>query len=312
MSSPLAVSRVIGPAFPTAAPHTYAVPGVDPTAGFTVILQPHASVSATAELPSHVVVQLAAKSSYVTRVITVRIPITKDSAEFLDSVDAEVSAVVLGKACVVSNGGLTQPIVAARAVDLSVKALLNADLKCVSVARLLFELRRGFMLERHGNSDSALIQRALFLRLEGTLASLLLSPRLFTNAIADEDTGLMAEVPLDVASVRNDAVMVLDAGFNIFLLVGEAAEGDAEEAVMKSAQKVAKQRSFPCQLWRLKQGEDSAKLIESYLVAEPVKQPRLRLPRLRMVKAINEMTFYGYCKMLAPGSATVRLMAEAV
>lgn len=311
VSAPLAVSRVIGPAFPTAAPHTYAVPGVDPTAGFTVILALHEGAGEAETLPSHVVIQLAAKSALVTRVITVRVPVTKDRTVFLDSVNAETSAVVLGKACIVSNGGLTQPLVAARAVDAGVAALLQADVKCISVARLLFELRRGFMLERYGHSDSGLVQRALFLRLEGTTASLLLSPRLFTNAVADEDTGLMAEVPLDVASVRPDAVMVLDAGVNLFVLVGADADAEAEKAVSKSAARVAKHRSFPCQLWRLKQGEESAKLMESYLVKAQDKRGGLQLPMLRAPRAVGEITFYGYCRMLAPGSAAVKLLAES-
>lgn len=304
VSSPLTVARVIGPAFPTAAPQTYAVPGIDPTTGFTVILKPVQAVEEEKQIPSHAVVQLAAKSLEATKVITVRIPLTDSGAEYLKSLDSEISALVLGKACVVSGGALTQPHIAARSIDVSVRRLLRGSEASAGVVRLLYELRRGPLIERVVDRDSALVHRSFFLRAECSIASLLMSPRLFTNAMSDEGTGLMAEVPLEKTHVTNDGVLVLDTGFNVFVYVGEGASAKAEEAISESARSVAAQRVSPCQLWKLRPGRDADYLLDSYL--SPSEQGKGGVS-----VSPTEQGFIQYCKSLAPDSITVRLLQSA-
>lgn len=304
VSSPLAVARVIGPAFPTAAPQTYAVPGIDPTTGFTVILKPKQGVEEEKEVPSHAIVQLAAKSLESTRVITVRIPLTNSSTEYSKSLDAEICALVLGKACVVSGGALTQPHIASRSIDVSVRRLLRGSEASAGVVRLLFELRRGLLIERIVDPDCALVLRSFFLRAECSIASLLMSPRLFTNAMSDEGTGLMAEVPLEKSYITKDAMLVLDTGFNVFVYVGEGASAEAEEAISESARAVAAQRFSPCQLWKLRPGRDAEYLLDTYLSpTEPAKVGVSASP--------TDQGFIQYCKSLAPDSITVRLLQSA-
>lgn len=312
VSGPLSVARVIGPAFATAAPHTYAVPGVDPTAGFTVILQTKASADTDAELPSHVVIQLAAKSLTSTRVMTARIPLTRDPVKFMSSIDAEVCALVLGKACVVSGTGLTDPIVAARSIDVTTRRLLEASESTAGIVRLLFELRRGFLLENQIHEDSSLVLRCFFLRTECAIASLLMSPRLFTNTMTEESTGLMAEIPLDRSCIKDDAVLVLDSGLNVYVYVGKNATETAEAAVSDSARGVASTRSTPCQLWKVRGGEEAEELLLSYLAPEKEFGLRKKLPigAAHTQPRATEMTFLEYCTILAPECYTVELMQE--
>lgn len=298
VSSPLSVARVIGPAFPTAAPHTYAVPGIDPTTGFTIILKAKSGIEAERDVPSHAVLQLAAKSLRTTRVVTARIPVTKVASEYLASLDSEICALILGKACIVSGGALTQPAIAIRSIDASVKRLLEGSEAVAGVARLMFELRRGLLLGNQVDPDCSLVLRSFFLRAECAVASLLLSPRLFTNSMSDENTGLMAEVPLEKSYVTDGAVLVLDTGFNVFVYVGSKASAEAEEAISESARSVAAQRISPCQLWKLRPGRDADYLLDSYL--SPA-ESRKGSPRLQPV----DQGFLPYCVSLAPESKTV-------
>lgn len=304
ISAPLSVARVIAPAFPTAAPHTYAVPGIDPTIGFTVILKPNFSreeseLEETEPPVSHAIIQLAAKSLESTRVITVRVPITVEASEYLNNLDPEVSALVLGKACVVSGGALTQPSIAARSIDVSARRLLRGAETTAGVVRLLYELRRGLLIDRQINPDCGLVLRALFLRSECAIASLLMSPRLFTNAMSDQGTGLMAEVPLEKSNISKEAVLVLDTGYNVFVYVGEEASVEAEEAISESARSVAAQRLSPCQLWKIYPGPDADYLLDWYL--SPSDSRGLTSPP-------TDRGFIPYCKALAPESITVRLL----
>lgn len=311
VSSPLVVARVIGPAFPTAAPHTYAVPGIDPTAGFTVILLPKPGAETDTNLPSHAIVQLAAKSLTSTRVVTARIPITRSSSEYLNSLDQEICALVLGKACIVSGGGLTQPLVAAKSVDMSIRRLLLGAETSVGIARLLFELRRGLLLERQIHPDCSLVLRSFYLRTDYAIASLLMSPRLFTNAMSDESTGLMAEVVLDKSYITDDAVLVLDTGLNVFVYVGNDASAEAEEAISESARSVAAHRQSPCQLWKLRPGREANYLLDSYLSPSSAELPKIKPGKDGSLPSAMEMSFLQYCTMLAPDAAAVQLMQNS-
>lgn len=263
VGAPLVASRVIGPAFPTPTAHTYSVPGVDGTVGFTVLLKTRGD---RAEGTTSVV-QLAAKADGRTRVITAHIPIVRTAGEFLRGMDAEMSALVLGKACVVSGGGLIKPDVAGRAVDAAVRVLLQGSESAGGVVRLLYELRRGALIEEHLDGDQSLMLRSMFLRAECSLASLLMSPRLFTNVMTDETSGLMAEVGLDRQHLRDDAVLVLDTGLNIFVYIGSDASEDAERAISESAGNVAAMRTWPCQLWKVRGGDIADFVVDTYLSA---------------------------------------------
>lgn len=304
VSSPLSVARVIGPAFPTAAPHTYAVPGIDPLTGFTVILKAADGAMAEEDLPTHAVVQLAAKSLETTRVVTVKMPVSKISSDYLTSLDPEICALILGKACVVSGGALTRPSIAASSIDVSARRLLEGSEASAGVVRLLYELRRGLLIGQHVHPDCALALRSFFLRAECGIASLLLSPRLFTNTMSDESTGLMAEVPLERTFVTEDAVVVLDTGFNVFVYIGKNASAEAEEAISESARSVAAQRMTPCQLWKLREGKGAEYVLGAYLSPDPSIVRKLRVPP-------SEKGFIEYCKSLAPDSVTVRALQGA-
>lgn len=307
VSSPLVIARVIGPAFPTAAPHTYAVPGIDPTTGFTVILKAKAGINSEASIPSHAVVQLAAKSLEATRVVTARLPVSRNASEYLASLDAKICALVLGKACVVSGGALTQPAIAARSVDVSIRRLLCASEASITVVRLMFELRRGLLIEQQGNADCALVLRSFFLRADYLIGSLLMSPRLFTNGMLDENTGLMAEVPLEKKFVTRDSVLVLDTGFNVFVYVGEDATQEAEKAISESARSVAAQRISPCQLWKLRPGPDADYLLDSYLSPSSSSQPVAG----KRDFCTFDKGFLQYCISLAPDSPTVQALLRS-
>ncbi|CAN8073012.1 unnamed protein product [Agarophyton chilense] len=295
--------RVIGPAFPTASPHTYAVPGTDPITGFCVMLKPNLSTEVGTDPPSHAVLQLAAKSSKVTVVVTVRIPLTTIGEEYFSDIDAEICALILGKACVVSNGALTKPSIACRSLDVTVQRLLLGSEKAVGVVRLLYELRQGLLLGQHVHPNISLILRSFFLRSECALASLLMSPRLFTNVMTDDATGLMAEVQLEKRFLKDDAVHVLDTGFNVFVYVGSGASVEAEEAISESARAVAARRASPCQLWKLKPGKDAEYLLDMYL------SPTNRATGRRRLEPF-EQGFVPYCASLARGSSTVKALQQ--
>lgn len=322
VSGPLEVARVIGPAFPTAAAHTYAVPGIDATAGFTVVLRAkddiiggHGSAegggndekSNGTSQGEFAVVQLAAKGAGSTRVVTLRVPVTRDRETFLKGLDVELAALVLGKACIVSGGGLTQPSVAARSIDATVRTLLRGPEAVRGTVRLLYELRRGTLIGSQLSGDQSLVLRSFFLRAECVLASLLLSPRLFTNAVSEEGTGLMGEVPLERAYITEGAVVVLDTGFNMFVLVGDGSSKEAEDAISASALKVAAQRVTPCQLWKLRTGRDADYVLDAYL--SPLEGVQKKRRRGGVDEAVR-LGFAAYCKSIAPKSALAVAEAE--
>lgn len=304
VSTPLVVSRVIGPAFPTAAAHTYTVPGIDGSIGFTVVLKTRNGVDEESSFGKCAVVQLATKVGLTTRVVTVRIPVAQSAIEFTNGMDAEISALVLGKACVVSGGGLVKPDVVAKSVDATVRQLIDKSEKTASVIRLLYELRRGSLVEEQLDRDHSLLLRSMFLRAEASLASLLMSPRLFTNTTTDETTGLMAEVPLEETQMTANAVLVLDTGLNIFVYVGDEASAEAEEGISGSASNVALHRSAPCQLWKLNPGVGADFVLNTYLSASDKNRS------VRRAKKGIHRGFIGYCESISPGSKLVRALRE--
>lgn len=260
VSSPFVIARVIGPAFPTATPHSYSVPSVDPSVGFTIVLKGIADDKrkrSEVERSSGIkdgcaAIQLSATSGGICRVVTIRVPVVHSLEVFLSSIDVEVSSVVLGKACVVSGGGVMKPEVAAASVDATVRQLVeNGGQATAGVIRLLYDLRFGPLVEEHFRTDQSVMLRSLFLRTECVLAALLMSPRLFTNAVADGNTGMMTEVPLERKFVNDSSVVVLDTGVNVFVIVGRNSQPDAVRAITESARNVVSQRVFPCQLWEL-------------------------------------------------------------
>lgn len=305
VSGPLVVARVIGPALPTPVAHTYSVPGVDASVGFTVVLKPKDGAEAQPEEldddydKHHAIVQLATKANGIIRVVTARIPVVTSAFNLLSAVDAEVCAVVLAKACVVTGGGVMKPDVVASSIDATVRRLMFGSDALVGVVRLLYEIRRGTLVEERVQADQALILRSLFLRAECALASLLMSPRLFTNAMTDERTGLMAEVPLEKPYVRDDAVVVLDTGLNMFVYMGENAAESVDEAVCDSARNVAAQRTLPCQLWKLRRGRDADYVLDTYLSpGDVVDAPELADKSSKPTAG----GFTHYCRRIAPDS----------
>lgn len=108
VSTSLVVSIVIGPAYLTAAAHTYSVPVVDLKTAFTVALRKVAGGETARAYARHEeIVELGAKKGGATRFVTARIPTTGTTTDLLDSLDVEACAVLLSKGCVVSSGGVT-------------------------------------------------------------------------------------------------------------------------------------------------------------------------------------------------------------
>lgn len=276
VSSPFVIARVIGPGFPTAVPHTYSVTSADSSVGFTVVLrglsddkntnQDGGVSEARRTKNNHAVIQLAAASGGICRVVTVRIPVVRSMEVFLSSLDVEVSSVVLGKACVVSGGGVTKPEVVAASVDATVRQLVeNGGQSAIGVIKLLYDLRFGPLVERHFHTDQSVMLRSLFLRAECALAALLMSPRLFTNAVTNGNTGMMTEVPLERKFVNESSVAVLDTGLNVFVFAGKNSQPGAVEAITESARNVVAQRALPCQLWELSQNSAAEPILTTYL-----------------------------------------------
>ncbi|PXF42791.1 hypothetical protein BWQ96_07498 [Gracilariopsis chorda] len=155
--------------------------------------------------------------------------------------------------------------------------LLLGSEKATGVARLLFELHRGLLLGQHVHVDISLVLRSFFLCSDVSLASLLMLPRLFTNAMADDATGLMAEVQLEKMYVTDEAVPVLDTGFNVFVYVGPRASKKSEDALSQSAGAVAAKNMSPCRLWKLTPRRDAEYILETYLSPSSESKSRRRL-----------------------------------
>lgn len=300
VSAPLMVSRVIGPALRATAAHTYTVPSADQNLGFAVILRPIGDKPAVAADPQRAVVQLASQTDGIMRVTTITIPLVSSPVSLLNSMDAELCALVLAKACVVSSSGITNPAVVAQAIDSTIRRLLLGSEATDGIARMLYELRRGALVEQRIHPDQSLMLRSLFLRAECTLSSLLMSPRLFTNMRSDTDTDLMGEVPLEKPFITNDAIVVLDAGANMFVYVGNIASYEDELAICESARKVAAQRPFPCQLWKLKPGRDANYVLDTYLSSGEIPGGKMRS------RNPVDDGFGFYCQSIAPESSLVR------
>lgn len=314
VSSPFAIARVIGPGFPTASAHTYSVTSVDPSVGFTIVLRALADDKKSDESgkasqtfrskKGFAVIQLSSLSAGICRVVTVRMPVVCSKEVFLSSLDVEVSSVVLGKACVVSGGGVMKPEIVATSVDATVRQLVEYGGQATAgVIRLLYDLRFGPMVEHYFQTDQSVMLRSLFLRAECVLAALLMSPRLFTNAVAEGNSGMMTEVPLERKFVNESSVTVLDTGVNVFVFAGENSQPNAVEAITESARNVVSQRALPCQLWEISKNSAAESILGTYLWTENNVDKNAKLMgRVQPSEQSGTKGFTEYLRLLTPDS----------
>eukprot|EP00172_Hildenbrandia_rubra_P002479 Plantae.Rhodophyta-Hildenbrandia_rubra.ctg33399.p1 GENE.Plantae.Rhodophyta-Hildenbrandia_rubra.ctg33399~~Plantae.Rhodophyta-Hildenbrandia_rubra.ctg33399.p1 ORF type:complete len:624 (+),score=99.90 Plantae.Rhodophyta-Hildenbrandia_rubra.ctg33399:227-1873(+) len=314
-SPDVSVCRVIGPALPTATPNIYVLPGDDPSAGFSVMVQSNATSSKLA------ILQLASKNSQRTRVITISLPLTSDIGTFIASIDPEASAVLISKICIVTRSGVFDERRCQKSMDLSCQHILswlngmthaNTDHPQVpppsiplDVVRLLFEVRRGIIVGTQIQRDDGCTLRSYFLRTEAQIAALMMAPRVFYTVANQAQTSVqIEECAADISYLKSDTVVLVDAGVNVFIWKGSDAK-NADE-IERSIREVVDGRDW-VQLWVIDQGSEMEKLLWVYLKDRdegdsdrPGFWSRFTKPKGESLEDVTNMSFPKYCIAIVP------------
>lgn len=294
VSRPLRVAHVIGSASETAAPDTFSLAGADPGLGLVIVLEVDPVAASKPNFPVFAVLQLSTKSLTSSRVITLEVPFASERSQYLESIDTEIAAVVLGKLSLADAGGASaNSYKLAGAVDSRVGRLLALSPPMVSIANLLFSLRRGPLIERHEGLDEALVLRALFHRADCKTSMLVMAPRVFTtstNAAAMAENKPSAEI-----MTQSRTVSVVDAGISVFVWIGAESSAEAQESVVLSAQQLASVRGLT-QLYVVPENNALEDAMLAYLAPEP--EAGNDTIHHASMRNISEISFVRYVTML--------------
>lgn len=236
----------------------------------------------------------------VTRVVTVRLATTNSLTSYLQSIDEEVAAVLIGKRTVASARSASDALVMRTNVDERTKqisqkfgkALSNSKLQSFPselprLAEILFHLRRGPLLGGIvGHEDERIVLRNLFLQASFDLSLRMLSPRVLMH----REGGTFEELPAYDLAMQSDAAIVLDHGTCIFIWMGldlaadEKLSAAALAACRTLVEELTEQRFPAPRVLTFKEGTSQARYLQSRLIPahkDPPYEQEARFPQLR-------------------------------
>eukprot|EP00252_Welwitschia_mirabilis_P002895 TRINITY_DN12905_c0_g1_i1.p1 TRINITY_DN12905_c0_g1~~TRINITY_DN12905_c0_g1_i1.p1 ORF type:complete len:931 (+),score=186.08 TRINITY_DN12905_c0_g1_i1:551-3343(+) len=235
----------------------------------------------------------------ILRVITTRLPTTDSLSAYLESVEGDVTAVLIGKRTVLEAKGPSDVLDMRRAIDERIKDIAvrfgtqmpKTKLRCFpkalfSLPEYLFHLRRGPLLGSIvGHEDERSVLRNLFLQASFDLSFRMLAPRVLMH----REGGTFEELPAYNIAMQSDAALVLDHGTDVFIWMG----GDLASQERKSASALAACRTlaeeltehrFPApRILSFKEGSSQARYLSSRLIPahkDPPYEQEVRFPQL--------------------------------
>ncbi|KAL3649141.1 Protein transport protein Sec23A [Castilleja foliolosa] len=240
----------------------------------------------------------------ISRVITVRLPTVDSISAYLDSVQCEVAAVLIGKRTLLRAKNARDAVdmrvtlderikdVASKFGSQAPKSKQHRYPKELSLLpELLFHLRRGPLLGSIlGHEDERSILRSLFLNASFDLSLRMLAPR----CLMHREGGTFEELPAYDLAMQSDAAVVLDHGTDVFIWLGAelAAQEGKSAAALAACRTLAEELSelrFPApRILAFKEGSSQARYFVSRLIPahkDPPYEQEARFPQLRTLTA---------------------------
>ncbi|OVA10291.1 zinc finger protein [Macleaya cordata] len=240
----------------------------------------------------------------ISRVITARLPTVDSISAYLESVQEEVSAVLIAKRTLLQAKTSSDAVDMRGMIDERVKdiALKYGSLapksklhwfpkELSSLPESLFHLRRGPLLGGIvGHEDERSVLRNLFLNASFDLSLRMVAPR----CLMHRDGGTFEELPAYDLAMQSDAAVVLDHGTDVFIWLGAelAAQEGRSAAALAACRTLAEELSefrFPApRILAFKEGSSQARYFVSRLIPahkDPPYEQEARFPQLRALTA---------------------------
>lgn len=240
----------------------------------------------------------------VTRVVTVRLATTNSLTPYLQSIDDEVAAVLIGKRTVASAKTASDAVDMRANVDERTKQITLKLGKALNKSKLrsfpselprlgeiLFHLRRGPLLGSIvGHEDERVVLRNLFLQASFDLSLRMLSPRVLMH----REGGTFEELPAYDLAMQSNTAIVLDHGTDIFIWMGsdlaydETLSAAALAACRTLVEELTEQRFPAPRVLTFKEGTSQARYLQSRLIPahkDPPYEQEARFPQLRTLSS---------------------------
>lgn len=240
----------------------------------------------------------------IARVITVRLPTVDSISAYLESVQDEVAAVLIGKKTLLRAKSFSDALdmrltLDERIKDIAIKfgsqvpksKLYRFPRDMSQLPELLFHLRRGPLLGSIlGHEDERSVLRSLFLNASFDLSLRMLAPR----CLMHREGGTFEELPAYDLAMQSDAAVVLDHGTDVFIWLGAevAAQEGKNAAALAACRTLAEELTelrFPApRILAFKEGSSQARYFVSRLIPahkDPPYEQEARFPQLRTLSA---------------------------
>ncbi|KAL3827730.1 hypothetical protein ACJIZ3_016532 [Penstemon smallii] len=277
---------------------------VEETQCFSVSMENHGDIKS-----EYVYFQFAIQYSNVyqaeiSRVITVRLPTVDSISAYLESVQDEVAAVLIGKRTLLRTKNFNDARDMRATIDERIKdvaskfgsqmpksKLFRYPKELCTLPELLFHLRRGPLLGSIlGHEDERSVLRSLFLNSSFELSLRMLAPR----CLMHREGGTFEELPAYDLAMQSDAAVVLDHGTDVFIWLGAelAAQEGKSAAALAACRTLAEELTdmrFPApRILAFKEGSSQARYFVSRLIPahkDPPYEQEARFPQLRTLSA---------------------------
>lgn len=244
----------------------------------------------------------------ISRVVTVRLPTVDSISSYLESVQDEVAAVLIGKRTLLRANTLNDALDMRVTIDERIKDVANKFGNQVPKSKLyrypkelsllpelLFHLRRGPLLGSIlGHEDERSVLRSLFLNASFDLSLRMLAPR----CLMHREGGTFEELPAYDLAMQSDAAVVLDHGTDVFIWMGAelAAQEGKSAAALAACRTLAEELTelrFPApRILAFKEGSSQARYFVSRLIPahkDPPYEQEARFPQLRTLTSDQRM-----------------------
>ncbi|KAK4407868.1 hypothetical protein Sango_0367800 [Sesamum angolense] len=313
-SDNILVSQVIGPgeeahtdsleSFKSNSALAIQMLSVEETQSFALFMEPRGDIKSDFVYFQFAIQYSNIYQADIARVITVRLPTVDSVSTYLESVQDEVAAVLIGKRTLLRAKNFSDALDMQVTLDERIKDVARKFGSQVPKSKfyrypkelsllpeLLFHLRRGPLLGNIlGHEDERSVLRSLFLNASFDLSLRMLAPR----CLMHREGGTFEELPAYDLAMQSDAAVVLDHGTDVFIWLGAelAAQEGKSAAALAACRTLAEELTelrFPApRILAFKEGSSQARYFVSRLIPahkDPPYEQEARFPQLRTLTA---------------------------
>ncbi|KAL0457710.1 UNVERIFIED_CONTAM: hypothetical protein Slati_0398200 [Sesamum latifolium] len=313
-SDNILVSQVIGPgeeahtdsheSFKSNSALAIQMLSVEETQSFALFMEPRGDIKSNFVYFQFAIQYSNIYQADIARVITVRLPTVDSVSTYLDSVQDEVAAVLIGKRTLLRAKNFSDALDMQVTLDERIKDVARKFGSQVPKSKfyrypkelsllpeLLFHLRRGPLLGNIlGHEDERSVLRSLFLNASFDLSLRMLAPR----CLMHREGGTFEELPAYDLAMQSDAAVVLDHGTDVFIWLGAelAAQEGKSAAALAACRTLAEELTelrFPApRILAFKEGSSQARYFVTRLIPahkDPPYEQEARFPQLRTLTA---------------------------